>query len=140
VFQAAGIRVIRSAVQAPRMNSIMERWMVLREHEDFYNSHRPHRALDPMPLSLFWLRRDAGICPGEGWVDEFDGGGGVVPGAVLAWLLDAVGVVACALDDTGIGALAAPVQVLRAGDAGVCTFERALLIRGEKPDHRSGGG
>jgi putative transposase len=49
------------------MNSIMERWvgsgrrelldptliwnqrhlmMVLREYEDFYNSHRPHRALD----------------------------------------------------------------------------------------------
>jgi putative transposase len=26
VFQAAGIRVIRSAIQAPRMNSIMERW------------------------------------------------------------------------------------------------------------------
>jgi putative transposase len=26
VFQAAGTRVIRSAVQAPRMNSIMERW------------------------------------------------------------------------------------------------------------------
>ena len=67
VFQAAGIGVIRSAVQAPRMNSIMERWigscrrelldrtliwnqrhlmMVLREYEDFYNSHRPHRALD----------------------------------------------------------------------------------------------
>jgi putative transposase len=67
VFQAAGIRVIRSAVWAPRMNSIMERWigscprelldrtliwnqrhlmMVLREYEDFCNSHRPHRALD----------------------------------------------------------------------------------------------
>ncbi len=67
VFQAAGIRVIRSAFQAPRMNSIMERWigscrrelldrtpiwnqrhlmMVLREYEDFYNSHRLHRALD----------------------------------------------------------------------------------------------
>jgi transposase len=67
VFQAAGIRDIRSAVQAPRMNSIMERWigscrrelldrtliwnlrhlmMVLREYENFYNSHRPHRALD----------------------------------------------------------------------------------------------
>jgi putative transposase len=66
-FQAAGFRVIRSAVQAPRMNSIMERWigscrrelldriliwnqrhlmMVLREYEDFYNSRRPHRALD----------------------------------------------------------------------------------------------
>ena len=27
VFQAAGIRVIRSAVQAPRMNSVMERWI-----------------------------------------------------------------------------------------------------------------
>jgi len=26
VFRAAGIRVIRSAVQAPRMNSITERW------------------------------------------------------------------------------------------------------------------
>jgi len=72
VFQAAGIRVIRSAVQAPRMNSIAERWsgscrrelldrtliwnqrhlmMVLREYEEFYNSHRPHRALDqPAPL------------------------------------------------------------------------------------------
>jgi len=27
VFQAAGTRVVRSAVQAPRMNSIMERWI-----------------------------------------------------------------------------------------------------------------
>ena len=89
VFQAAGIRVIRSAVQAPRMNSIMERWigscrrellnrtlvwnlrhlmMVLREYENFYNSHRPHRALDqaaplrPLPggvtdLDHFQVRR-----------------------------------------------------------------------------------
>jgi transposase len=89
VFQAAGIRVIRSAVQAPRMNSIMERWIgscrrelldrtliwnlrhlmtVLREYEDFYNSHRPHRALDqaaplrPLPdgvtdLDHFRVRR-----------------------------------------------------------------------------------
>src|SRR5205814_7711047 len=66
VFQAASIRVVRSAAQAPRMNSIMERWIgscrrelldrtlvwnqrhlmtVLREYEDFYNTHRPHRAL-----------------------------------------------------------------------------------------------
>ena len=89
VFQAAGIRVIRSAVQAPRMNSITQRWvgscrrelldrtliwnqrhlmMVLREYEDFYNSHRPHRALDqaaplrPLPdgvtdLDQFRVRR-----------------------------------------------------------------------------------
>ena len=66
VFQAAGVRIVRSAVQAPRMNSIMERWIgscrrelldrtliwnqrhlmiVLRGYEDFYNAHRPHRAL-----------------------------------------------------------------------------------------------
>ena len=67
VFRAAGVRIVRSAVQAPRMNSIMERWIgscrrelldrtlvwnqrhlmtVLREYEDFYNTHRPHRALN----------------------------------------------------------------------------------------------
>ncbi len=66
VFRAAGVRIIRAAVQAPRMNSIMERWVgscrrelldrtlvwnqrhlmiVLREYKDFYNTHRPHRAL-----------------------------------------------------------------------------------------------
>jgi len=66
VFRAAGTRIIRSAIQAPRMNSIMERWIgscrrevldrtliwnqrhlmtVLREYEDFYNTHRPHRTL-----------------------------------------------------------------------------------------------
>jgi putative transposase len=66
IFQAAGARVVRSAIQAPRMNSIMERWIgscrrelldrtliwnqrhlmtVLREYEDFYNTHRPHRTL-----------------------------------------------------------------------------------------------
>jgi putative transposase len=67
VFQAAGARVVRSAIQAPRMNAIMERWIgscrrelldrtliwnqghlmtVLREYEDFYNTHRPHPTLD----------------------------------------------------------------------------------------------
>ena len=66
VFQSAGIRVVRSAVQAPRMNAIMERrtgscrrelpdrtlaWnqrhlmAVLRQYEDSCNTHRPHRAL-----------------------------------------------------------------------------------------------
>ena len=89
VFQAAGARVVRSAVQAPRMNAIMERWVgscrrelldrtliwnqrhlmtVLREYEDFYNTHRPHRTLNqaaplrPLPdgvtdLDHFRLRR-----------------------------------------------------------------------------------
>jgi putative transposase len=67
VFQAAGVRVVRSAIQVPRMNSIMERWIgscrrelldrtlvwnqrhlmiVLREYEDFCNRHRPHRTLN----------------------------------------------------------------------------------------------
>ena len=66
VFRAVGARIIRAAVQAPRMNSIMEGWVgscrrelldrtlvwnqrhlmsVLREYKDFYNTHRPHRAL-----------------------------------------------------------------------------------------------
>jgi hypothetical protein len=66
VFRAAGTRIVRSAIQAPRMNSVMERWIgscrrelpdrtlvwnqchlmtALREYEDFYNTHRPHRAL-----------------------------------------------------------------------------------------------
>ena len=66
VFQAAGGRIVRSANQAPQMNSIMERWVgscrrelldrtlmwnrrhlmiVLREYEDFYNTHRPRRTL-----------------------------------------------------------------------------------------------
>ena len=79
VFQAAGARVVRSAIQAPRMNSITERWIgscrrelldrtliwnqrhlmtVLREYEDFYNTHRPHRTLNqaaplrPLPDSV----------------------------------------------------------------------------------------
>ena len=79
VLQAAGARVVRSAVQAPRMNSIMERWIgscrrelldrtliwdqrhllsALREYEDFYHTHRPHRTLNqaaplrPLPDSV----------------------------------------------------------------------------------------
>lgn len=66
VFQAAGIEIITTAVQAPVMNAIQERWhrtvraellertlvwnlahlrLVLAEYESFYNEHRPHRAL-----------------------------------------------------------------------------------------------
>jgi transposase InsO family protein len=82
VFQAAGARVVRTAIQAPRMNSIMERWIgscrrelldrtlawnqrhlmiVLREYEDFYNTHRPHRTLSqaaplrPLPVGVIDL-------------------------------------------------------------------------------------
>ena len=69
VLKDAGIEVVLSGVQMPRMNSIMERWVqtcrhelldrtliwnqrhllhALREFEQFYNAHRPHRE-SPMP-------------------------------------------------------------------------------------------
>jgi transposase InsO family protein len=62
----AGIEIVLSGIQMPRMNSIMERWVqtcrhelldrtliwnqrhllqALREFEHFYNEHRPHRTL-----------------------------------------------------------------------------------------------
>jgi hypothetical protein len=84
VFQAAGARVVRSAIRAPRMNSIMERWIgscrrelldrtlvwnqrhlvtVLREYEDFYNYHRPHRTLSQAaPPAARW-HRQPGLFP-----------------------------------------------------------------------------
>ncbi len=67
VFTAAGIRILRSPIQAPRANAIMERWIggcrrelldrtsiwnqrhlvhVLREYESHHNEHRPHRSLN----------------------------------------------------------------------------------------------
>jgi transposase InsO family protein len=67
VLADAGLEVVKSGVRMPRMNSIMERWIqtcrrelldrtliwdqrhllhALREFESFYNSHRPHRALN----------------------------------------------------------------------------------------------
>jgi transposase InsO family protein len=69
VFQAAAVRINRSAVEAPRMNSVMERWIgscrrelldrtlvwnqrhlmiVLREYEDFYNRHRTLNQAAPL--------------------------------------------------------------------------------------------
>ncbi len=88
VFQAAGIRVIRSAVQAPRMNSITERWigscrrepldrtliwnlrhlmMMLREYEDFCNSTgrtapwtRPHHCGRCPMASPTWIISGSG--------------------------------------------------------------------------------
>ena len=66
VLTDAGIEVVLSGVQMPRMNSIMERWVqtcrrelldrtliwnqahllhALREFEQFYNCHRPHQGI-----------------------------------------------------------------------------------------------
>jgi putative transposase len=66
VLEDAGIEVVLSGVQMPRMNALMERWVqtcrrelldrtliwnqrhllhALREFEHFYNSHRPHQGI-----------------------------------------------------------------------------------------------
>jgi putative transposase len=79
VLADAGITVILSGIQVPRMNAIMERWIrscrhelldrtlvwnqrhlrhALNEYEQFYNTHRPHRGisnarpLHPLPESI----------------------------------------------------------------------------------------
>lgn len=76
ILADAGIKVVRSGVQMPRMNAIIERWVrtcrhelldrtliwnrrhllhALREYEQFYNQHRPHqgianaRPITPLP-------------------------------------------------------------------------------------------
>jgi len=66
VLTDAGITVVLSGVQMPRMNAVMERWVrtcrrqlldrtlifnqrqllhALREYEVFYNGHRPHQGI-----------------------------------------------------------------------------------------------
>ncbi|MBP2329057.1 transposase InsO family protein [Kibdelosporangium banguiense] len=66
VLTDSGITTITTGIRMPRMNAIMERWIrtcrtelldrtliynqrhllhALREYEDFYNHHRPNRAL-----------------------------------------------------------------------------------------------
>jgi len=79
VFTAAGIRILRSPIRAPRANAIMERWIgscrrefldqtliwnqrhllrALRDYEAHHNEHRPHRSLDqaaplkPLPAAV----------------------------------------------------------------------------------------
>jgi transposase InsO family protein len=76
ILADAGITIVRSGIQMPRMNAIMERWVrtcrrelldrtliynqrhllhALRKYEIFYNTHRPHqgianaRPLAPLP-------------------------------------------------------------------------------------------
>jgi putative transposase len=70
VLAAAGVRIIKTPVRAPRANAIAERWvgsarrecldqilvtgerhlrLVLGEYADHYNAHRPHRSLQQKP-------------------------------------------------------------------------------------------
>lgn len=67
VFASEGIQIIKTPIQVPRANAIMERWIgslrrevldrmlivnarhlmrVLAEYETHFNTHRPHRTLD----------------------------------------------------------------------------------------------
>ncbi len=69
-FTAAGVRIIKTPVRAPRANAIAERWIasarrecldrmlitgerhlrvVLGEYIDHYDTHRPHRTLQQSP-------------------------------------------------------------------------------------------
>ncbi|MBP2329378.1 transposase InsO family protein [Kibdelosporangium banguiense] len=79
ILADAGIEIVLSGVQMPRMNSIVERWVqtcrhelldrvliwnqrhllhALHEYEQFYNNHRPHqgianaRPLQPLPQPI----------------------------------------------------------------------------------------
>lgn len=70
VLTAAGVRIIKTPVRAPRANAIAERWissarrecldrmlitgerhlrLVLSEYVEHYNVHRPHRTLGQSP-------------------------------------------------------------------------------------------
>ncbi len=81
VFTAVGVRIIKTPVQAPRANAIAERWigsarrecldrmlitgerhlrLVLGEHVDHCNTHRPHRALQQYPPAGHRHPRPAG--------------------------------------------------------------------------------
>jgi putative transposase len=86
ILADAGIAVVLTGVQMPRMNAIMERWVhtcrrelldrtliwnqrhmihALREFEQFYNEHRPHqgltnaRPLHPLPAPITELGQTA---------------------------------------------------------------------------------
>jgi putative transposase len=89
ILADGAITIVRTGVQVPRMNAIMERWVrtcrrelldrtliwnqrhllhALREYETFYNAHRPHqgianaRPLQPLPEPITNLDQLAELC------------------------------------------------------------------------------
>jgi putative transposase len=86
VFQATGVTIVRTAVQAPRMNAICERLIgtlrrelldrtlirnqahlraVLAEYQEHYNTARPHQGIDqrvPDPGLAPRVTADPGTC------------------------------------------------------------------------------
>ena len=119
VFQAAGIRVIRSAVQAPRMNAYAERFVLtartevtdrmlifgqrhLRtipaEYETHYNGRRPHRSRQPRPP---WPDHPVADPPGSGSI----AGPSYPPGQCLRPVVGPACTPLCPERDTSQGAV-----------------------------------
>jgi transposase InsO family protein len=99
VFQAEGLRIVRTPIQAPQANGIAERfvrtvraecldWLlivnerhlerVLQVFVDHYNSHRPHRSLDltapnPTPLAVASASNSVPVAPGVQRRDRLGG-------------------------------------------------------------------
>jgi putative transposase len=99
VFQAEGLRIVRTPIQAPQANGIAERfvrtvraecldWLlivnerhlerVLQVFVDHYNSHRPHRSLEltapnPTPLAVAAASNSVPVAPGVQRRDRLGG-------------------------------------------------------------------
>jgi hypothetical protein len=71
VFQAAGARVVRSAIQAPRMNSIMERWMG--GTTGTHGSRHSRRGLGGSFLARLVEQARSGACTLPCWVTRSPG-------------------------------------------------------------------
>ena len=85
VFRSEGLKVIKTPIAAPRAKAHAERWVgsvrrecldriligsrrqletVLREYVAYYNTHRPHRALEQQPPLL---KTKPGLPPNDEW-------------------------------------------------------------------------
>ncbi|WP_421106466.1 integrase core domain-containing protein [Streptomyces sp. NEAU-S77] len=126
VLQAEDIKVIQTGVRIPRMNTTTERWVrscraelldrtlignethllhALREYEQFYNDHRPHRTLEgaaplcPLPAPIVQPDRLAHLDVRRR--DRLSGTQRVLPDATPA-----------ALPSAGNAQLSSPIRIL----------------------------